>query len=335
MSGVKWQPDASIHSLQRRALLNRQIRQFFEQRHVLEVETPLLAQHPVSDPYIECLKLATPERDYFLQSSPEYAMKRLLAAGSGDIYSLAKVFRAAESGRRHNIEFTMLEWYRLGLNDQQLMAEVAELVQSLYAAISSVEGSSSPTNRPIEPLPLRYISYRDVFLEHVQIDPHAASLAQLQACIDESLDMGEYRCEDVSSALDIIISQLIEPQLDNGLLFIYDYPASQAALARTSKNEQGQVVAKRFEMFLNGMELANGYWELQDARELRARFESDNKQRALSGLPCVSLDERLLAAMEAGLPECAGVALGVDRLLLQLSKAEHIKETLSFAWENA
>lgn len=330
MSLQHWQPSATGDMLRLRAQLNRLIRNFFYRQQVLEVETPLLAQFPVSDPYIECLSTQHQEQSYYLQSSPEYAMKRMLAAGSGDIYSLSKVFRAGENGRRHNVEFTMLEWYREGFDDRRLMAELEALIKELWLFVeSSGDGEGSI------PLQVCYKSYRDLFLEHLHIDPHTVSLESLLRCIDERLDVGAYRCEDISTALDLLISQYIEPKLPRGLVFIFDYPACQSALARVIEDEAGQRVAKRFEAFLNGMELANGYWELQDAKEQRLRFIADNEQRIKSGLPPVGLDERLLAAMEAGLPDCAGVALGVDRLLLQLSGAKSIAEVLSFAWGKA
>ncbi|MBB6521081.1 EF-P lysine aminoacylase EpmA [Pseudoteredinibacter isoporae] len=336
MSSQDWQPNANTGMLRLRGAINRAVRDFFHQREVLEVETPLLAQHPVSDPYIECLSCLHQGQPYYLQSSPEYAMKRMLAAGCGDIYSLAKVFRAGESGRRHNVEFTMLEWYRKGFDDRQLMAELENLIQELVPIFSGYDGRvlGESTTEACSTLPVRYKSYGDLFNEHLAINPHEASLADLQDCIDQHLDMGDYRCEDISTALDVLISQYIEPLLP-GLVFIYDYPACQAALARVMPDEQGQLVAKRFEVFIDGMELANGYWELQDAKEQRARFLADNQQRRNSALPEVSIDERLLAAMESGLPDCAGVALGMDRLLLQLSEAEHISEVLSFAWPRA
>lgn len=330
MTFHNWQPSATGEMLRLRAQLNRLIRDFFYRRQVVEVETPLLAQYPVSDPYIECLSVLHQGQNYYLQSSPEYAMKRMLAAGVGDIYSLSKVFRAGENGRRHNVEFTMLEWYREGFDDHQLMAELEALIKELWVLGGALKGAAESTS-----LTINYKSYRDVFLEHLGIDPHQASLESLQQCVDQHLEMGSYRCEDVSTALDVLISQYIEPKLPKGLLFIYDYPACQAALARVVDDETGQAVARRFEVFINGMELANGYWELQDAKEQRRRFVADNVQRIESGLPQVGIDERLLAAMEAGLPSCAGVALGVDRLLLQLSGAKSITEVLSFAWSKA
>ncbi|GAA6153767.1 EF-P lysine aminoacylase EpmA [Pseudoteredinibacter isoporae] len=337
MNSQDWQPNAHSEMLQLRGAVNRTVRDFFHQRRVLEVETPLLAQHPVSDPYIECLRCSHQGKPYYLQSSPEYAMKRMLAAGSGDIYSLAKVFRAGESGRRHNTEFTMLEWYREGFDDRQLMTELEALIQSVMPVFSEHHSNRASAERGAfrSILPVVYKSYGDLFCEHLSVDPHSASLAELQACIDRHLDMGGYRCDDISTALDVLISQHIEPQLPQGLVFIYDYPACQAALARVMPDDQGRLVAKRFEAFVDGMELANGYWELQDAQEQRERFTADNQQRRNRGLTEVSIDERLLAAMASGLPDCAGVALGLDRLLLQLSEAEHISEVLSFAWSRA
>jgi len=293
--------------------LNRYIREFFYQRQVLEVEVPLLAAAGVSDPHIDCLTTRFNQSDYYLQSSPEYAMKRLLADGCGDIYSLAKAFRNGEQGRRHNPEFSMLEWYRLGFDEQQLMAEVAELIAGL-----------------IDELAVVYLSYGELFQQYLEINPHTATLNDLQGLVCQHLDMGDYACPDTSTALDILISQIIEPQLPLGLVFIYDYPAEQAALARLAKNSGGQPVAKRFEAFLNGMEIANGYWELSDAAEQGRRFKHDLQRRQQQGLAAVPLDQNLMAALEQGLPDCAGVAIGVDRLLMQLSSAGSISEVLSF-----
>lgn len=308
-----WTSSATPAILQRRAQLNRYLREFFYQRQVLEVEVPLMAAAGVSDPHIDCLTTRFNQADYYLQSSPEYAMKRLLADASGDIYSLGKAFRNGEQGRRHNPEFTMLEWYRLGFDEQQLMAEVAELIAGL-----------------IDDLPVVYLSYGELFVQHLGINPYTAALNDLQALVHQHLDMGDYVCPDSSTALDILISQIIEPQLPRGLVFICDYPAEQAALARLAKNSGGQPVAKRFEAFLNGMEIANGYWELNDAAEQRRRFEHDLQLRQQQGLAAVPLDQHLMAALENGLPDCAGVAIGIDRLLMQLSSASSIAEVLSF-----
>lgn len=308
-----WMPSASIDNLKARADLNKQLRGFFEQQNVMEVETPNLASCGVTDPYIECVQTTLADRQYYFQSSPEYAMKRLLAAGSGDIYSLSKVYRSGENGRRHNVEFTLLEWYRLGLDDRELMAEVARLVGSL-----------------IPKLEVHSFSYQQLFERYLDVNPHQAELSILQALVSEHLDMGDYICEDISTALDLLISQVIEPLLPAGLVFVYDYPAVQAALARIVENDDGQIIARRFEAFLNGMELANGYWELSDASEQDLRFAADLAQRRDAGLPQLEADHKLLAALEHGLPDCAGVALGVDRLLMQLLGADSISEVISF-----
>ena len=312
-SSPSWMPSASIDNLKARAKLNQQLRGFFERLGVMEVETPNLASCGVTDPYIECVQTSLAGRQYFFQSSPEYAMKRLLAAGSGDIYSLSKVYRSGENGRCHNVEFTLLEWYRLGLSDRELMAEVAELVESL-----------------IPELEVHYFSYQKLFERYLDINPHRASLPELQALVNEHLDVGDYICEDTSTALDLLISQVIEPLLPAGLVFVYDYPAVQAALARLAENSDGQVIARRFEAFLNGMELANGYWELIDATEQAERFAADLATRHAAGLPQLEADQKLLAALECGLPDCAGVALGVDRLLMQVLGADSISDVISF-----
>lgn len=308
-----WMPSASIDNLKARAELNNQLRGFFEQRDIMEVETPNLASCGVTDPYIECVQTTLADRQYYFQSSPEYAMKRLLAAGSGDIYSLSKVYRSGENGRRHNVEFTLLEWYRLGLDDRELMAEVARLVGSL-----------------IPKLEVHSFSYQQLFERYLDVNPHQAELSILQALVSEHLDMGDYICEDISIALDLLISQVIEPLLPTGLVFVYDYPAVQAALARLTYDDEGQMIARRFEAFLNGMELANGYWELSDASEQDLRFAADLAQRRDAGLPQLEADHKLLAALKHGLPDCAGVALGVDRLLMQMLGAGSISEVISF-----
>lgn len=308
-----WMPSASFDNLKARAELNKQLRGFFEQQNVMEVETPNLASCGVTDPYIECVQTTLAGKQYYLQSSPEYAMKRLLAAGSGDIYSLSKVYRSGENGRRHNVEFTLLEWYRLGFDDRELMAEVARLVGSL-----------------IPKLEVNSFSYQQLFERYLDVNPHQAELPVLQALVSEHLDMGDYICEDISTALDLLISQVIEPLLPAGLVFVYDYPAVQAALARIVENDDGQIIARRFEAFLNGMELANGYWELSDASEQDLRFAADLAQRRDAGLPQLEADHKLLAALKHGLPDCAGVALGVDRLLMQMLGAGSISEVISF-----
>ncbi len=317
MQQTRWQPAAALPALRARAAVNAAIRAFFAAREVLEVEVPLLAGATVTDPQIESLSLATTAGQRYLQTSPEFAMKRLLAAGSGPIYCLGKAFRRAECGRRHNPEFTLLEWYRPGYDDCRLMQEVAQLLGAVLD-IDRVER----------------LSYRDLFQRHLGVDPHTASVATLQQLARRHMEV-DWEDGDRDIWLDLLLSHVLEPQLAAGLTFIYDYPASQAALARLQRDDQGQWVAKRFEAYVNGMELANGYWELSDAGEQRQRFAADLERRRARGLPCPQPDQQLLAALAAGLPDCAGVALGVDRLIMLKLGAASIDEVLAFPFDRA
>lgn len=274
----------------------------------MEVETPLLCRGTVTDPALDPIRCG----ERWLQTSPEYAMKRLLAAGSGPIYQVCKAFRAGESGPRHNPEFTLLEWYRPGYDLRRLMEEVAELV-------GGVLGERAVT----------YLSYRELFQHFLDIDPHVASAAQLEACVRRRLDYagGE---ESRDTWLDLLVSHVIEPQLA-GLVFVYDYPASQAALARL-REDQGVMVAERFELYADGLELANGYFELADPAEQRRRFEADNRRLSDRQDNPRPIDPWLLAALDSGLPDCAGVALGLDRLLMLMQGSERLESVLSFDW---
>tara|TARA_R110001583_G_scaffold2171_7_gene15915 strand:+ start:925 stop:1851 length:927 start_codon:yes stop_codon:yes gene_type:complete len=306
---TRWIPSARLAAIQARAHLYQHIRRFFADRQVLEVETPILAQAPVCDPNIE--PMATLDGRY-LHTSPEYAMKRLLCAGSGDIYQICKVFRRGEAGRRHNPEFSMLEWYRLGWNEQQLMAEVADLVTQLL---------DLPDDRP-----LLTLTYQQALEQYAGIDPCQASDAVLAARGQQLAGHDLQLSRD--GWLDIIMSHAVEPALPtNTLVFVYDFPASQAALAKTRQHEDGYQVAERFELFWNGSELANGYHELTDAQEQARRFANEADGRPV--------DQRLLAALAAGLPECAGVAMGLDRILMQRLQSTVIAEVLSFDWSRA
>jgi len=298
--------------LKKRAQLYRQLRAFFAEREILEIEAPVMGAAAVSDPFIETIPVACSGRNFHLQTSPEYVMKRLLAAGSGSIYSLGKVFRGGERGRKHNPEFTLLEWYRLGWDEHQLMGEVQALVCSLLPDI-----------------PVQFLSYRDWFEAHLGIDPHTASTETLAGLARERIEIAAGD-EDRDFWLDLLVTHELEAALPAGLTFVYDYPVSQAALARLDIAPRGQRVARRFEAFIDGVELANGYWELTDAAEQRARFEADQDQRRMRGLPVNPLDEKLLEAMAAGLPDCAGVALGVDRLLMCLTGADRISKVIAF-----
>ncbi len=312
---IDWRPSASLANLRARAQLYQKLREFFAARSIMEIEAPVMGAAAVTDPYIDSITAQCAGLTYYLQSSPEFAMKRLLAAGSGPIYSLGKVFRNGESGRRHNPEFTLLEWYQPGFDDHLLMQELADLVASLMPNLS-----------------IEKYSYRDWFQRHFGIDPHTANVAELEALARQHIETG-IESDDRDLWLDLLVSHVLEPKLGHGLTLIYDYPASQAALARIEVDERGQRVARRFEAFLNGMELANGYWELTDAREQRQRFDADLDKRQHESLPCYPLDEKLIAALEAGLPNSAGVALGIDRLLMFLVGAKTIGEVIPFSFD--
>lgn len=317
---VDWKPSASLKNLQQRAYALAKIRRFFSERDVLEVETPLLASSTVPDVYIESIAAEVVEgnssRKNFLQTSPEFFMKRLLASGSGSIYQITKAFRQEEKGARHNIEFTLLEWYRLSYSLDQLMTELEQLVQEVLGC--------GPISR---------FSYREIFQQHLQIDPHEISLEELQQLASTEIDLsgGDLSKTDY---LQLLLSNSIEPKLPPYCI-IYNYPSEQAALATLAADKRGVVVAKRFELFGHSMELANGYFELSDAAEQRARFENDNAARKEKGLETHDADEKLIAALESGLPSCSGVAVGVDRLLMLLVEAKNISEVISFDSERA
>lgn len=312
-----WQPSASIETLQLRASLLDVVRDFFRERKVLEVETPLLSRYAITDPHLHSavVRLTGPERDFFLHTSPEFFMKRLLAAGSGDIWQACKVFRGAEQGRLHNPEFTLLEWYRVGFDHHRLMNEVAELLQLLLPERTSGEAET--------------LSYRDAFLRHADIDPFAMSDTQLR---DHAAAQGvDATMLERDDCLDLVASHVVYPQLGQGRVsFVTDFPASQAALARL--NPDGKT-ACRFEAFVNGTELANGFHELGDAQEQRQRFKAENRRRRANGLPEMPLDETLLAALAAGLPDCAGVALGFDRVVALAAGKKDIAGVLSFGFD--
>jgi lysyl-tRNA synthetase class 2 len=308
-----WRPSAPAAALAARARLLADIREYFRRAGVLEVETPLLCAGTVTDPRISPLACA----DRWLQTSPEYAMKRLLAAGSGPIYQVCKAFRGGESGGLHNPEFTMLEWYRPGFELRDLIAETAALVAGV------LDRNSWET-----------LSYRDLFLRHLGVDPLLAETGELAGIAREQLDVS-FATADRDTWLDLLLSHLIEPRLrDSGLLFVYDYPASQAALARLHEVD-GMAVAERFELYVDGIELANGYCELTDSTEQLRRFSRDNEQLVAVGEPPRPADPHLLAALEHGLPACSGVALGLDRLLMLQQGASRLSEVLSFDWERA
>ncbi|MCW8907107.1 MAG: EF-P lysine aminoacylase EpmA [Sedimenticola sp.] len=320
-----WRPGASIEMLRLRAQLLAQIRDFFRQRGVMEVETPVCSRCATTDPAIESLRTrftgprAADGLPLYLHTSPEFAMKRLLAAGSGPIYQICKVFRDGEAGARHNPEFTLLEWYRPGFDHHRLMDEVEALLLHLVP----------------ESHPARRLSYQALFQQYLQIDPQQASIGDLRRCAESQglADAGRLQLADRDAWLDLLLSHYIEPRLGQGACFVYDYPASQAALARIRPGSPP--LAERFELYLDGIELANGFHELTDAAQQRARFEQECEARQRSGLPEVPMDHRMLQALEHGLPRSAGVALGIDRLLMWLGGASHIGEVLAFSLDRA
>jgi lysyl-tRNA synthetase class 2 len=317
MTTDHWQPSASLHTLKKRAAVLQQVRRFFYERDILEVDTPLLASHSVTDPHMPVISTENPlghKQRYYLQTSPEYAMKRLLAAGSGAIYQLCKSFRAGERGSRHNPEFTMLEWYRPGYDHHQLMAEVETLINSLMPDLAAFEKCS----------------YRQLFLKHFDIDPHKVDCQQLGALAKQHLDV-QMSSDNRDDWLNLLLAEVIEPTLGvERPVFIYDYPASQSALAKVAVDSNGASVAQRFELYINGLELANGYFELTDAKELQRRGELDRQSRQLAGLAMIDDDKYLVAAMQSGLPDCAGVALGLDRLMMLVCDSTSITDVLAF-----
>ncbi|HEY6941206.1 EF-P lysine aminoacylase EpmA [Dokdonella sp.] len=313
-----------IAALRLRAALYACIRAFFDARGVLEVETPILGSSGNTEPNIEsfCTRFSgsagagAPER--WLRTSPEFALKRLLAGGVGDCYELGRVFRNGEAGRRHNPEFTMLEWYRVGWDHRRLVDETVELVQAALALTARSAG-------------VVRCSYRDLFLHGVGVDPFTATLDALRAPLaDVRIDGAGMTRDDW---LDLLLTHRLQPAFPRGrITVVYDFPPSQAALARIRAD--APPVAERFELYLGPYELANGYHELTDAFEQRARFERDNARRRERGQREMPLDEPLLGALPA-MPPCAGVALGIERLLMCLAGSDEIRDVLAFDFADA
>lgn len=315
---LNWKPSASLQNLKARAQLLSSIRDFFAEREVLEVDTPSLSHHGVTDRYMRSMIVEVSSTEQgFLQTSPEYAMKRLLAAGYGSIYQICKAFRQDEVGAKHNPEFTLLEWYRLGFDHFQLMDEVFDLVTAALG----------PKQR-------QDYSYQQVFLDFLEIDPLTISNDELEwfarsnlGSLPEDLERDDF--------LSLLFEDKIEPQLGRRgtVCFVYDYPASQAALARIS--EADSRVAHRFELYIEGFELANGFYELADSTQQLARFKADNQWRKANDLTEIAIDQRFIAALEHGLPECSGVALGLDRLLMIKLNTKDIQDVITFFWDRA
>jgi len=319
---MNWQPSASFDTLRLRARLNALVRAFFAERGMLEVETPVLSRGGNSEPNIASFSLEFSgrtdgaPRTRWLRTSPEYPLKRLLAAGLGDCYELGRVFRDGEAGGRHNPEFTMLEWYRVGWNHLRLAEETADLVNAALALV----GRSAT---------LRVVRYRDLYRDALGIDPFVASEGELRAALgDVHIDPTGLTRDD---RLDLLMTHRLQPAFASGeLLAVTDWPASQCALARLRDDGDGFLIAERFELYLGPVELANGYHELTDVGEQRARFQRDLERRRERGASEPTLDEAFLAALDAGLPDCAGVALGVDRLLMAMLGTDRIADVLAF-----
>ncbi|MFG3449493.1 EF-P lysine aminoacylase EpmA [Stenotrophomonas sp. NPDC047960] len=313
-----------IAALRQRAALNALIRAFFAERNVLEVETPILSEAGNTEPNIDSFHtrfsghVDAGSAQRWLRTSPEYPLKRLLAAGVGDCYELGRVFRNGEAGGRHNPEFTMLEWYRVGWDHHRLIDETVALVR---AALAQVGRDAT----------LRVLDYRSLYRTHVGLDPFEASLEALQAPLaGVRIDAGGLTRDDW---LDLLMTHVIQPAFgDDQMTVVHDWPASQAALARVRPGTPA--LAERFELYLGAVELANGYHELNDAGEQRARFLRDHAVRQARGAVLPPLDERLLDALPT-LPDCAGVAVGVDRLLMAMNRTGRIAEVLAFDFAHA
>ena len=316
---IDWKPTASIATLEVRASMLRAARDYFAATRTLEVETPTLSASAVTDVHLASVAASPCGQQRFLHTSPEYAMKRLLAAGCGDIWQICRVYRDNESGRYHNPEFTLIEWYRVGIDHHSLMSDVERLISTML-----------PPSRHFDSA--ERLTYREAVQLHAGVDAFEDPLAVLIARLESAhIDVPVSIRDDRDACLDLIMSTLVGPALGRERLsFVYDYPASQAALARV----RGRV-ASRFEAYLEGIELANGFHELGTATEQRTRFEADLAERTRRGLPPMPIDERFIAALEHGLPECSGVALGFDRLVMCATGAKHIDDVLAFPFARA
>lgn len=325
---TSWQPTASLAMLKKRARMLAKLRAFFAERDILEVQTPILSHAGNTDPSIETFVTQQNEslkhtiQPSFLNTSPEFSMKRLIAAGYGSIYQITPAFRQDEQGKRHNPEFILLEWYRIDFDHHALMGEVNSLIRYIAEDVIKLDRS-------------QFFSYQDAMIKFANVDPFNATDDDLKAATEKSgIEVIGMNDAPRDSWLDLLMSQVVEKNLPlNCPVFIYDYPASQAALAKIRK--ASPAVAERFEVYINGMELGNGFHELTDAEEQAARFSKEQMLRKKSGLPGIPADHHLIAALKHGMPECAGIAIGLDRLLMVLTGAEHINDVLTFPFERA
>lgn len=320
---MTWQPTLTWEYAQKRAQILKKVRQFFDERNVIEVETPALSQGTVTDVHLDAISCrynflsdssAEQSINLYLQTSPEFHMKRLLASGYGCIFQIAKAFRHEEAGRFHNPEFTLLEWYRLGFDHFTLMNEVAELLITVLDC-----------NEPVQ------TTYQDIFIELVGLDPLTATRLQLLSIIEINGKLSEWLTveQDNDILLQFIFSELIEPNIGiDSPCFVYNFPCSQASLAKISPEDTR--VAERFECYFRGVELVNGFNELRDVDTQLDRFQKDNLQRKLLSLQEKPIEQNFISALSKGLPQCSGVALGIDRLIMLALRANHIEQVISF-----
>ncbi|WP_423250075.1 elongation factor P--(R)-beta-lysine ligase [Vibrio mediterranei] len=320
----EWQPTASVALLKKRAQIIHSIRDFFLSRNVMEVDTPAMSHATVTDIHLHTFQTEfvgpgyADGRKLYFMTSPEFHMKRLLAAGSGSIYQINKAFRNEESGRYHNPEFTMLEWYREGFDHHQLMDEMDELLRMVLAC----DGAERMT-------------YQQAFMTHLGVCPLVANMPELRTAAG-SLGLSDIadKEQDRDTLLQLLFSMGVETKIGQDVpAFVYDFPASQAALAKVNPNDER--VADRFEVYFKGIELANGFHELDNPNEQLARFEEDNRKRQQMGLPQQPIDYHLIDALKSGIPACAGVALGIDRLIMLALGAKHIDEVVAFPFPRA
>lgn len=324
MTIQNWQPNATIQQLKKRARLLSKIRLFFSDKDVLEVDTPALSHATVTDIHLHTFKTDFVGPGYahgqrlYLMTSPEFHMKRLLAAGSGSIYQINKAFRNEENGRHHNPEFSMLEWYRIGFDHHDLMDEMDELLQLILNSGKAVR-----------------TSYQKAFLSVLEVCPLEASMDELKHTA-KRLGLEDIAKDEQNrdTLLQLLFSVGVEPKIgQKSPAFIYDFPASQAALAKINRDDPR--VADRFEVYFKGIELANGFHELDDPDEQLARFVEDNQQRLAMGLEMQPIDYHLIEALKSGLPHCAGVALGIDRLVMLALECDHIDQVTAFSFPRA
>lgn len=324
MSTLNWQPSADISSLKRRAELIGHIRQFFVERNVLEVDTPAMSHATVTDIHLHTFQTEfigpgyADGRKLFFMTSPEFHMKRLLASGSGCIYQIAKAFRNEEAGRYHNPEFTLLEWYRVGFDHHDLMNEMDQLLQLVLSCKQAER-----------------MTYQQAFVDVLNVCPLQGSMNELKS-VARTLGLSDIAEPetDRDTLLQLLFSMGVEPKIGQQVpAFVYDFPASQAALAKINPNDNR--VADRFEVYFKGIELANGFNELDDAEEQLRRFEQDNEKREKMGLASQPIDYHLIEALRHGLPQCSGVALGIDRLIMLACRQTHIDEITAFPFPRA